>query len=62
MVKGKKTVPVGEKKKGDFPKNLNPWLRFLDDFRKKNTGMALGKAMKEASKLWKAEKAKKKDK
>jgi len=62
MTKGKdkkKEVPVGEKKKFDFPKNLNPWIQFLDAFRKKNPKMSLGEAMKAASKEFKKEKAKK---
>jgi len=61
MAKGKKTVPVGESKKGDFPKNLNPWMKFLDAFRKKHPNMPLGKAMKEASKEYKKQKSKGKE-
>lgn len=66
MTKGKKTakkeVPVGESKKFDFPKNLSPWIQFLDSYRKKNPKLTLGEAMKKASKEWKKEKAKKEKK
>jgi len=48
-----KKVPVGETKKFDFPKNLNPWMKFLDSYRKKHPKLALGAAMKAASKEYK---------